>query len=264
MATIASFDHTPTPYIQTGPTNLQFRSFREGGPTGMYMKLAEAGQNGASALSFDRSDAGARDYMLAEFSFKVTTQTAKIDAFDFAFLNTNNYGAYATRSGPDTGIGYANSLSIRFESNRTTDVGMDRYSDSHLLVIHNGQLVKDIDVNAVIDLAGHEWHRARIFVDSRNSQVTVELVPVGRDPIKVADKLFVPGLTNYEARAHLANRGGYNEQDVDIDNIAAHFLWQSQSAYTFDNWLPTINENEGPAKIKVHRFGDLSTDATLN
>lgn len=264
MATIASFDHAPTPYIQSGPANLQFRSFREGGPTGMYMKLAEAGQNGVSALSFDRSDAGARDYMLAEFSFKVTSQTSKIDAFDFAFLNTNNYGAYATRNGPDTGAGYANSLSIRFESNRTTDANLDRYSDSHVLVIYNGQIVSDIDVNATIDLAGHEWHRARIFVDPRNSEVTIEVVPAGRDPVKIADKLYVPGLQPYEARAHLATRGGYNEQDVDIDNIATHFLWQGQSAFTFDNWLPVVNENNGTATVTVHRFGDLSTAATLN
>lgn len=264
MASIASFDHAPTPYIQTGPNNLQFTSFRAGGPTGMYMKLAEAGQTGVSALSFDRSDAGAKDYVLAEFAFRVTSATSKLDAFDFALLNTSRYGNLATRSGPDTGVGYANSLSIRFESNRGVDPMMDHYSESHVLVIYNGQVIHDIDVNAVIDIAGHEWTRAQIFVDARNSNVTIEIAPPGRDPIKIADKLSVPGLTPYESRAHLATRGGYNEQSVDIDNVTAHFLNQGQSAFTFENWLPTGTENDGAATLKVRRFGDLSKNALIN
>lgn len=264
MATIASFDHAPTPYIQSGPNNLQFTSLRAGGPTGTYMKLADAGQTGVSALSFDRSEVGAKDFILAEFAFKVTSTTYKIDAFDFALLNTSRYGILATRNGPDTGVGYANSLSIRLESSRYVDDTIDRYSDSFLQIIFNGQVVRDIDINSVIDLAGHEWHRARIFVDSRSSQVSVELAPAGREPILVADKIYVPGLTPYESRAHLATRGGYNEQSVDIDNIAVHFLNQGQSAFTFDNWLPTTTENEGPATIAVRRFGDLSRSASIN
>jgi hypothetical protein len=264
MATLASFDHAPTPYIQTGPNNLQFTSFRMGGPTGTFMKLAETGRTGVSALSFDRSEAGARDFVLAEFAFKVTSKSYKLDAFDFALLNTSRYGNFATRNGPDTGVGYANSLSIRFESGRTVDAAMDRYSSSFVQVIFNGQVIHDIDVNSVIDLAGHEWHRARILVNARSSEVTVELAPVGREPIIVADKLFVPGLDAYESRAHVATRGGFNEQDVDIDNVAVHFLNQGQSAFTFEKWLPTVTENQGPAKLTVRRFGDLSAPATIN
>ena len=56
FATFATFDHTPTPYIQTGPDNLQFTSVYSGGATGEYMKFMIGNKAGLQALSFDRTD----------------------------------------------------------------------------------------------------------------------------------------------------------------------------------------------------------------
>src|SRR5690242_14877511 len=72
LTTLATFDHPPTPYVQSGPNNIQFTSLRAGGATGTYMKFVVGEQQGFGTLSFDRTDAFAADTVIAEFMFRDT------------------------------------------------------------------------------------------------------------------------------------------------------------------------------------------------
>jgi hypothetical protein len=263
LATLATFDHPPTPYIQTGPDNLQFTSLRAGGATGTYMKFVEAEKAGLSALSFDRTDAFAASVVVAEFMFRDTYVKRRADAFDFALLSTAKYGNLATRNGADHLQGFDDSLSFRFLINRSINDAEERWNDADLQVIFDGAVVHDVDLRDVFDYQSGQWHRIRIVVDAAAGMLSVDVTPEGRDPHRVVDNLPVPGLAPYQMRAHFSNSSGSNAGNIDLDSLAVNFLKSGESYVTFDDWRPFAQENASPVAVKLRRFGDLQSSAQI-
>lgn len=264
FATIATFDHTPTPYIQSGPDNLQFTSLFSGGATGEYMKFMIGNKAGLSALSFDQTDDFAADTVVAEFMFRDTYVDRRFDSFDFALLNTADYGAVGTRQDADHDAGFANSLSFRFVMDKDIDIPHELWSNSSLQVIFNGEVAQEISLKDTLDLHSGQWHRARFVVNAAAGTVSIDLTPEGRNPIRVAEDLAIPGLTPYEMRAHFSNDSTNTAAgNIDLDSIAVNYLRAGESYVTFDDWRLAAQENGEPISVKLRRFGDLSAAADV-
>lgn len=263
LATIATFDHTPTPYVQTGPNNLQFRSVVSGGATGRYMKFMEGEVAGLSALSFDRTDAFAADTVVAEFMFRDTYTDRAFDQFDFALLNTADYGTLATRSGSDHLAGFADSLSFRFLLDSDFNRPEEIWTRSVMQVVFDGNIVQEINLDNYLDFNSGQWHRARFVVDASAGAVSIDITPEGREPLRVVENLAVPGLVPYQMRAHFSNMGQVNAGNVDLDAIAVNYLRANESYVTFDDWRPFGIENSDPIEVSLRRFGDLSSAAMV-
>lgn len=259
LATLATFDHKPTPYIQSGPDNLQFTSLRAGGATGTYMKFSEAGKTGVSALSFDRTDAFSADTVIAEFMFRDTYTERRFESFDFALLSTKEYGILATRNAADHLEGFRDSLSFRFLIDRYTNDAVEVWNSSNLQIVFDGRVIRELNLTDRLDFISGQWHRARFVINAAQSKVSVDITPEGRPTNRVFTDLSVPGLMPHQMRAHFSNSGALNAGSIDLDSIAVHYLASNESYVTFDDWRPVAQENGPPVSVKLRRFGNLAS-----
>lgn len=258
LTTLATFDHKPTPYLQTGPENLQLASMSPGGATGNYLKFAVAGKTGVSALSFDRTDAFAAGTVVAEFMFRDTYLERRFETFDFALLNTSAYGKLATRGASDYIEGFRQSLSFRFMIDRYANDLQEVWNSSSLQVVFDGKVIRELNLTDRLDLISGQWHRARFIINAADAKVSVDITPEGRPVQRIYNDIAIPGLTPYEMRAHFSKSGAANAGDIDLDAIAVNYLKPDESYVTFDDWRPFGQENGLPFSVKLRRFGNLS------
>ncbi|GAB4578210.1 MAG: hypothetical protein Fur0022_09440 [Anaerolineales bacterium] len=244
-----------------------------GGPTGAgsYMQLVPLNpfpsQNG---LTFDRSDEGVADMIVADFDFRIKLGgNGRADGFGFALLDTSTYSI--TGAVPPQPPYYAAE-----EPNYTGSVGIgfDIYnngppldSGANKITVHfDGNLITKTEATHAMNLAEGVWTHARVIIRPGGgySDVSVILTPCGGTPMTVVDQLLIPGLTPYEARAHFLARSGGESADHEFDNVHVQFLDLDTSVFAFKSGCATAIETENTVELTVTRLGDVSETASVD
>lgn len=227
LSTFADFDSPGTFFapdqlgVAPGPTVIP------GGPTGNFLRLATTTVPNHNTIAFDRTEMGAFNQITADFDFRMTPGLPeKADGFSFALVDTATYGTTGPVAPPNVAEepNYAHSLGVGFDTYRNGDLG--DINNNNISIHFDGNVVRQVDVTPFVDLADGEFIHARILLRPAVglSDVTVILTPPGGQPVTVADRVAVPGLTPYEGRIVFGARSGGGTADHDLDNIDVQFV----------------------------------------
>jgi len=125
-----------------------------------------------NSITFDLTDPGAFDQIVANFDFRMTPGVGRADGLGFALLNTSPHGT--TRPVPPEAPLFAGeepnferSLGMGFDIHQATGQSDEINNDvnnNHLSVHFFGIEQAEFDVTEVIDLAGAQWIHARVIL----------------------------------------------------------------------------------------------------
>ncbi|MBI3248820.1 MAG: DUF1929 domain-containing protein [Deltaproteobacteria bacterium] len=289
-ATVQDFDKPSkgTPYVSIQTNNPPGPEVLPGGPTGSgnFLRLASATPQpqppSANTITFPDTDPAA-DIVVIDFDFRLTPGNAVVpgkgraDGFGVALLNTAFFSAPGVASqGPVFAAeepNFTGSLGIGFDLYKNgnlpggypDDIGNDNvrgpFVFSNSLSVHfHGQVLTQVDVSEVVDLAGGQWMHARIVMRPGGgfSDVSVMLTPRDCAPVTVVENLPVPGLLPYRGRLHFGARSGGETANSDIDNIKVQFLNSAQSLLSFRADTYRVEETALEVVISVERMGNIS------
>jgi hypothetical protein len=249
------------------------------GPTGNYLRLATKPTTtfpDHNTLTFDLSDAGAFDQVLANFDFRITPTPGffPADGFGFTLLNTAIFDTTGPIGGDAEEPNFAGSLGIGFDKFKNAG----EISANHVSVHFNGAKLAEFDVTPVVNLASGDFIHARIILRPGGgySDVSVILTPPGEQPTTVVDRFVVPGFTPYEGRVHFGARVGGGSADHDLDNIDVAFsnlpphpagvLDFSAASYTADERNPeaviTVTRTGGSQGVVTAHYSTADVTAT--
>lgn len=198
-----------------------------GGPGGanFLRLLSTVSTAGTNTITFNRTDPGASNQIVADFDFRMTPGTGQGEGLGFALLNTVTYDRFGTVAGPAEEPNFTGSLGIGFDIH--ADGG--EINGNHVSVHFNNAKIAEVDAGSVA-LAGNEWIHAHIVVrpGSGFSDVSVTLTPSSTGvPVALIANQPVPGLQPYESRVYFAARSTASQ-------TAEHDLTNIQVTYTSD------------------------------
>ncbi len=269
LSTLQNFDNvgSGTPFNRLQVNNPPGATELDGGPTGVgkFLRLVDdAAPPNVNTITFQTSDAGAFNQVIADFDFRITPGIGRADGFAFALLNTATYTTPNVEpQAAAEEANYIGSLGIGFDIYQNDDLNDDgndviRANFSNSISVHfNSTLLAQVDVSPTLDLASGQWIHARIVMRPGGgfSDVSVILTPNGGQAVAVVDQFAIAGFTPYEGRLHYAARAGGESADFDLDNINAQFMNTSQTLLSLSAVSYVAHETQANAQVTVTRTG---------
>jgi hypothetical protein len=232
-----------------------------GGPTGSgnFLRLATTYIVTNNSITFERTDSGIFSTIVAEFDFRMTPGTGQADGFGFALLNTafyNRSGTVCSTPFTPEEPNFTGSLGVGFDIYKNPEPG--DINNNHLSIHFNAIALTQVDVTPVTNLASGEWIHAEIVMRPGGgaSQVSVILMPPGRQPVIVIDSFFVPGFDPYEGRVFFGARSGGESADHDLDNINVQFSGSPAPAL-YGQWCDVIDAQVIPIHLSLLPTGKV-------
>lgn len=236
-----------------------------GGPTGLFLRLADTIAVNINAIAFDLTDPGAWDQIVADFDFRMTPYgtTSRADGFGFTLASTAVFGTSGFVSSHSEEPDVEGSLGIGFDIHQ----GPGEVSRNHVSIHFDGVKITEVDATPSLELASGQFTHARIIVraGANPPDVTVTLTPCGSAPVTLIDRLPVLGLAPYESRVILMARSGGETALHDIDNLNVQFLDLTQGTVSFTASTVEATEVAGAeAVVTVSRVGNLGDAITVD
>jgi hypothetical protein len=264
LATFASFDGAAaaTPYsvradgVQQGPAQLPGGALP--GANANYLRVLHGVPNNFNSVTFNRSDAGAFNWIVADFDFRLTQAHDRPDGLTFALLNTANFGTSGPAPPSGTEPRHAGSLGIGFDSFRHADDP----SLNTVELYYRGSSIGQFNIADKFDLAGGHWIHARVVI--KDGAISLALTPSGGPTHQVIEEFAIPNYVPFESRVMFSGwSGGADYGAADIDNVNVQYLQAPQSHVSFLPGTIEVNEQAGTVRVTVEREGNTAGVATV-
>jgi galactose oxidase-like protein/Calx-beta domain-containing protein len=242
-----------------------------------FMRLAGVPVTGYdhNAITFPLTAPGAREDLLADFDFRITPLEGRgrADGLGFAFLNTALYpGAVVPPPPLAEEPSFLGSLGIGFDIYKGAaegDIGnenvLSTFSDS--ISIHfDGQVLAQLDVEKITDLASGLWHHARVLLRQGmdGARVSIWLTPPCGQAQAVVEERAILGAPPFEARAWFGARSGGEAAQHDLANVRVQFMPAGASWVSLTSSEYVAEESAGSVSVRVRREGRLDTALSVD